>query len=257
MNLRKLFLMSVLGVTVLLFACREPGTAQVGQEELHTNTDHSLFNSILTDSVKDGVVDYGKIKARYPDLQTYLKSVAKIDRKKLSRDERLALEINAYNAGIFNGVLSAGEIKSVNDVGRFFKKTTVIIGGEVLSLDGLENESLRKLGDPRIHFAIVCASISCPPLISKAYSAETLDEDLDRQARSFLADKSKNRLDREKGVFHLSMLFKWFTEDFTKESSSVLEYIQPFLSDEDREFVKSNKVKVKFLDYDWNLNGHF
>ena len=253
-NLRRLVLGSVLSLAGLLFACRESGTAQEG---LHTNRDHSLWDSILQESVSDGVVDYGKIKSRYADLQKYLQSLAKIDRKGLSRQERLTLEINAYNAGCINGVLSSGEIKSVEDVGRFFKKTKVTVGGEVLSLDALEHKSLRKLGEPRIHFAIVCASISCPPLISKAYSAEKLDEDLDRQLRSFLADESKNRLDRENGVFHLSKLFKWFREDFTRESSSVLEYIQPFLSNEDRDYVKSNTPKVKFLDYDWNLNGHF
>jgi len=221
--------------------------------------DHSAFDSILQEAVQGGIVDYGKIQNRYQDLQTYLQSLAKADLKGTSGTEKLAFFINAYNAHCISGVLSEGQLKSVRQVSEFFEKTRFVLAGKELSLDALEHKVLRPMGEPRVHFALVCASMSCPGLAPRAYRAETLDADLDRQAKNFLRDSSKNHLDREKGVFYLSRIFQWFKEDFAKKKGSVLAFITPYLTEADREYLqqKQGRVKVEYLEYDWSLNGHY
>jgi uncharacterized protein DUF547 len=221
--------------------------------------DHSSFDPILKEAVENGAVDYGKVKRRYGDLQAYLRKLEKANPGEMSRNENLAFYVNAYNAHCINGVLSRGEIDSVKDVLLFFKRTRFVLGGKEMSLDSLEHKVLRPMGEPRIHFAIVCSSLSCPRLASRAYRGATLEEDLTRQAEAFFRDPTKNRLDREAGVFHLSKILKWFKKDFTQKAPSVLAYVEPFLSEADRAYLRKSqgKIKVKFLDYDWGLNGHY
>ena len=221
--------------------------------------DHTAFDSILKEAVEDGVVDYGKIKLRYGDLQAYLREMEKANIEVMSSDEKLAFYINAHNAHCINSVLSQGKIDSVQDVPLFFKHTRFVLAGKEMSLDSLEHDVLRPRGDPRIHFAIVRSSTSDPKLASRAYRGETLEEDLICQAESFFRDPAKNHLDRETGVFYLSKILKWFLKDFTQEAPSLLAYIEPFLNEEDRTYLQENprEIKVEFLDFDWGLNGHY
>lgn len=229
----------------------------IGLSSAAWSVDHSAWDALLKDAVKEGWVDYGKIRDRYPELQAYVGSLETVDLESLSDKERLALYINAYNAHSIRGVIDRGEIESVNDVLLFFKRTRFVLGGETYSLDSLEHEVMRPLGDARIHFAIVCSSISCPSLASEAFTAENLDALLRKQAEGFLADPTKNRLDRETKTFQLSKIFQWFSEDFTKEKGSVLNYIKDYLDPELQSFIEENagKIRVEFLPYDWGLNG--
>lgn len=243
--------MKLILVLILLVLSASPVLA------LEVSAERELYDRLLTETVKDGVVDYGALSGRYSDLQQYLNFLAKNPYSTLSDQEKLAVGINAYNAHCINGVLKAGKIASVKDVWFFFKRTDFVLGGEEMDLDHLEHEILRKLGDPRIHFALVCASKSCPLLSSSVYRVETLDQDLDAKAREFVQDKTKNRVDHEAGVVYLSSIFNWFKDDFTQKAASLIDYIKPYLTEEDRQYLETNKVTVKFLDYDWNLNGHF
>jgi hypothetical protein len=113
------------------------------------------------------------------------------------------------------------------------------------------------MGEPRIHFAIVCASKSCPKLASRAYRGESLEADLERAARDFFHDPAKNRLDKGKKILYLSSILKWFKDDFTAKAPSVGAFVRPYLPEADQVFIKEQAVKVEFLDYDWDLNGHF
>ncbi|NUN97604.1 MAG: DUF547 domain-containing protein [Candidatus Omnitrophica bacterium] len=219
--------------------------------------DHSAWDRLLNDTIRDGVVDYAALSKRYSELQGFLDALAKAPFESLPREEKLATGINAYNAQCIAGVLKQGKIKSVRDVWMFFKRTRFVLGGKELSLDNLEHDILRKMGEPRIHFALVCASKSCPKLASKAYTASTLEEDLAARTREFLSDKTRNYLDRERRVLHLSSLFKWFKSDFQANAASVLDFVKPYLPEADRRFLEAEKVKINFLDYDWSLNGTF
>jgi hypothetical protein len=220
--------------------------------------DHSAWDRILGETVKNGVVDYGKIRERYPELQNYLQTLESAEVDSLSREDRIAFYLNAYNAHTIDGVLSHGEIGSVNEAPEFFKNTKFVLAGEEQSLDSLEQTTLRQLGEPRIHFALVRASKSSPKLASKAYTGKSLDEDLDKRASDFFLDPSKNLLDREKGILYMSRILKWNQDDFTRASNSVLAFIRPYLSAEDRAYLDQNpgKVKVEYLEFDWSLNGH-
>lgn len=225
---------------------------------LEETFDHSPWDQLLKESVQSGVVDYGKLRDRYSDLQAYLKSLESANLAPLSGNEKVAFYLNAYNAHCVSGVLSHGEIGSVNEVPEFFKNTEFVLAGKEQSLESLETE-IRKMGEPRIHFALVRASKSSPKLASRAYTGESLNERLDEQALAFFLDPSKNRLDREKGIFHMSRVLKWYKDDFAHESDSVLAFIRPYLSAEDRAYLDENpkKVKVEYLEFDWSLNGGF
>jgi len=223
------------------------------------NFDHSTWDKLLGDCVQNGVVDYGKVRDRYPELQAYLKTLESVDLKPLSKEEQIAFYLNAYNAHTINGVLSHGEIGSVNEVPEFFKNTKFVLAGHEQSLDTLENNILGKLEEPRIHFALVRAAKSSPKLASKAFTGVSLDKDLERQASDFFLDPTKNLLDRQKGILYMSRILKWRQDDFTHNSNSVLAYIRPYLGAEDRAYFDENpgKIKVEYLDFDWSLNGSY
>ena len=235
------------------------GVVLIGAPSFAESFDHSAWDKILGDSVHNGVVDYGKIRDRYPDLQAYLKSLETAALKSFSKEERLAFYINAFNAHCLDGVLSQGEVASVNAIPEFFKNTKFVLAAEEQSLDSLEQKVLRKMEEPRIHFALVRAAKGSPKLSSKAYTGATLDQDLDRQASDFFLDPTRNRLDREKGILYMSRILKWYQEDFTRTSKSVLAYIRLYLSAEDGAYLDENpgKVKVEYLEFDWSLNGSY
>ena len=235
------------------------GLSIPSQGQSSTSFDHSLFDRILQETVTDGVVDYAKLAQPqfYTDLQTYISQLAGAPFSSMTREEQIATAINAYNANCLNGVLKEGKIKSVKEVWFFFKNTKFQLGSKEMNLDSLEQDVLRKMNEPRIHFAIVRATKSGPKLASRAYQGGTLEADLEAAARRFLQDPTKNRLDAEKKTLFLSPVLKWFKKDFTTQAPSVRAYVLPYLSETDQFLVKGHPIKVKFLEYDWGLNGHF
>lgn len=244
----------LVGGVVLLLATGIPS----GLAQESTTFDHTLFDAILRETVTDGVVDYAKLSLRYQDLQTYLSQLAQAPFDTLPREEKIAMAINAYNANCINAVLREGKkIKSVKDVWFFFKNTKFQLGGKEMTLDSLEHDTLRKMGEPRIHFAITRAARSCPKLASHAYRGATLETDLDQAARAFFLDPARNRLDRDKKTLYLNAMLKWFKKDFTTQATSIAAFVRPYLPEADQLFLKEQAVKVEFLDYDWGLNGHF
>lgn len=127
--------------------------------------------------------------------------------------------------------------------------------GSTTTLDFVEHKLLRKnYNEPRIHFALVCAARSCPPLRSEAYQANRLDEQLDDQARRFLADPSKNRVDPAERVIYFSPIFKWYAGDFEKRSDSVLGFVKPFWPESVGKKLEKADFKVRYTEYGWSLN---
>ncbi len=177
----------------------------------------------------------------------------------------MALWINAYNAFTIKLILDRyPEIKSIKDIPRRWKLKRWLVGDRRYSLDEIEHEILRKrFEEPRIHFAIVCASISCPDLASEAYVGDRVEAQLDRATRRFLANPDKGFRtgfrrpeSRERPEVHISSIFKWFKKDFERDGS-VLDFIGPYISAPERTFVAEHgdRLKVRHLDYDWALNG--
>jgi hypothetical protein len=178
-----------------------------------------------------------------------------------SKAEKMAFLINAYNAFTIQMVLDSYPIKSIKDAGSLFtspwKKKFFKLFGRDFTLDDIEHGMLRKdFGDPRIHFAINCASLGCPPLRDEAYTDDGLDSQLDQQAKGFLRDEAHNKIDLTNKKRGLSMIFKWFHEDFEKNGGSVQKFIAKYLSDNAgvQAQLTAGLFQVSYLDYDWNLN---
>jgi len=218
---------------------------------------HQALDETLHVHVADGVVNYSSIAAD-SKFRTYLMALDRIDPNSLrTRQERLAFWINAYNAFAIKGILDGYSPMTLWGRYRYFIARTYQVGGKTINLYGLERKLLiPDFREPRIHFAIVCASSSCPKLQSWAYGEDTLDEQLDRSARDFINDPTRNRFDRQRKIASLSMIFQWFRENFEAHSGSLINYVKRYVVDSDlaRE-LESIPYKVEFLEYDWRLNG--
>jgi hypothetical protein len=238
------------------FSCISIGLAAPGWSS--ATDDHSLYAQLLESHVKNGVVDYRGFKREEGKLDQYLRILEKTDTKALSRTDQFAFYINAYNAWTIKLVLSAYPgLKSIKDLGSLFespwKKKVARIDGDVISLDNLEHDILRpRFKDPRIHFAVNCASKSCPPLRSEPYRGDVLDQQLTDMTEAFINDPERNRL--EGNTLYVSSIFKWYSEDFNDD---VVEFFMKYATGELKEGLKKHQkeIKVEYLDYDWSLNG--
>lgn len=216
---------------------------------------HAPFDAVLKSAVEDGVVNYDVIAgdSRFAD---YVRSLEAPIPDGLNRAERLTYWINAYNALSIQGILNGHSPKSLLGRWKFFKRIEYSVGGRDIDLFDLERKVIIPIGEPRIHFAIVCASFSCPPLRAEAFDADRLDMQLDEQARTFLNDDEKNRYDVERGVAHISKIFDWYEDEFVAAAGSVQEYISGYVTDSPAQAALKNKqFKTKIQKYDWSLNG--
>lgn len=220
--------------------------------------DNSVYAALLEKYVKEGVVDYQGFKNEESKLDQYLKVLEKTDSSKLSRNEQFAFYINAYNAWTIKLILSGYPgVKSIKELGSIFKspwkKRLARIDGDVVTLDHIEHDILRpKYKDPRVHFAINCASKGCPPLRSEPYRGDILDQQLDEMARAFINDPKRNRLEGK--TLYVSRIFKWFKEDFDDDIAGFfLKYAQGDL----KKALESRRgeIEIDYLSYDWSLNG--
>ncbi len=220
--------------------------------------DNSLYGALLKAYVKNGVVDYRGFKNDEAKLDRYLDVLAKTHTKTLSFNEQFAFYINAYNAWTIKLVLSDYPgIKSIRDLGSLFKSPWDIkiarLDGKKLTLDNIEHDILRpRFKDPRVHFAVNCASKSCPPLLSEPYRGEVLDRQLNRVTGAFINDPARNRL--EGSTLYVSKIFDWYKEDFNDDIVGFfLQYAKGDMLKRLKE--KGRDIEIEYLDYDWSLNG--
>jgi hypothetical protein len=218
---------------------------------------HRVFDRLLRTSVEDGLVDYPAFQTS-PEFATYLNQLNRVDPASFrTPGERLAFWINAYNAFAIQGILDGESPAPYVGWYRYFKLRTYAVGGAEVTLYDLEHEVLRKqFKEPRVHFAIVCASASCPKLQSWAYDAAELDRQLDAVTRAFINDPTRNRFDRLTKVARLSKIFDWFEEDFAMEAGSVLQFVARYVNDEHvAGDLAAGAYRIEYLEYDWSLNG--
>lgn len=217
--------------------------------------DPAPFDAVLAEHARGGGFDYrGATGQDRKRLAAYLANLGDADPKALAEAEKKAFFINAYNAMAIAIVLERYPVKSIRDIDGAFDKIRHRVGGEMLALDDIENR-LRAMKDARIHFAIVCASKSCPPLAARAYTAAGLDGALDTQGRVFVNDPSKNRFDRSAGRVSLSKIFDWNRKEFERDGGSVLKYVARDVSDPAlSRWLSERPLPPEFLEYDWSLN---
>jgi hypothetical protein len=217
---------------------------------------HDDFDRMLNSYVKDGVVDYTKFQ-QDPHFIDYIKFIANAKPRELETEkEQLAFWINAYNALSIKGIIDGKSPRTLLGRHGFFISKKHLVAGDSISLNTLEKKIIIPYKEPRIHFAIVCASISCPKLLSEAYTANKLEQQLQKNTIDFLNDKEKNKIEINNNKIKISKIFNWFKHDFIEAGGSIQKYISPFIHDESiRHKLTNNGFKVKYLKYNWNLNG--
>jgi hypothetical protein len=225
--------------------------------------DHSNFDQILKQYVDQrGLVDYNRI-SKDSRFKEYMESLKLVKVEELSRNGQLAFWLNAYNAVTIDKVIKWRPKKSVRETlvpgvwtsTKFFTTRDHVVAGRRLSQDDIEHETLRKeLKEPRIHFAIVCASSSCPPLARFAFTEENVQAKLEEETRKYINSFRGTRIDDAKNTFYLSKIFDWFSSDFKSTSGSVLGFIKPYLSKEAMSFLERDP-KISYIHYDWALNA--
>ncbi|OLP18691.1 hypothetical protein BST81_09215 [Leptolyngbya sp. 'hensonii'] len=219
----------------------------------------------------DGLVDYPALQAnpqRLRDFITQLKSVAPDTYATWSENEKIAFLINAYNAITLESIINQNPLKgSIKDIFGVWNFNKHIVMGRSLTLDNIEHDILRKdFQEPRIHAALVCAAISCPPLRQEPYTGEKLDEQLDNQVRKWLSSPNGLQIDRTQNRVAISSIFNWFGKDWqaqygiqgkftgSEKERAVLNFISNYVSPKDKEYLAQGNYKLSYLNYDWSLN---
>lgn len=261
-------LISVLALVLssrLLLADVVVGTNVATSKQLTLDQiDHSVWDGLLKKYVDGkGMVNYKAWKESPGDSQALDQYLVQLSHSssKGTKEQQLAFWINAYNAVTVKGILREYPTSSIrNHTAKFvgyniWKNLKLVVGGKQFSLDEMEHQVLRKMGEPRIHFAIVCASIGCPRLLNEAYVAERLDAQLTVNSKSFFADTSKFRYDGNRKTFYISPILQWFGEDFGDSESAQLKTIAPYISDSAASLAAaSGQGTMSFVEYDWGLN---
>ncbi|WP_040280228.1 DUF547 domain-containing protein [Psychroserpens damuponensis] len=278
--MKKLNVIIVIVVSAFLFSCfsakglpikmaKENTNISTKQEKpdatLDTNsninddvqTDYVTLNPILNHKPWDdllkkyvannGDVDYKGFKNDSQKLNDYINYLSsKVPAKNWSINEQLAYFINVYNANTIKLIIDNYPTKSIKDIKNPWGKNRLKIGDKDYSLADIENGILRKMNEPRIHFAINCASFSCPKLLNTAYTADNVQDLMERATKEFINNTEKNNLSANNPK--LSEIFKWYKGDF-KDNGSVIDYINQYAT------IKiSANAKVNYIDYNWNLN---
>jgi hypothetical protein len=250
--------------------------AGMGLAEKAAAFDHGAWDGLLEEHVewrRDGVtsvVDYSGLADDEDTLDAYLAKLSEVDTdtfESLDRDHRLAFLINAYNAFTVKLILKQDDRPaSIRDIGSIFSgpwsQRFFTLLGKQRTLDEVEHQMIRgnpELMDPRIHFAVNCASVGCPALRPEAYVGDRLDQQLADSTRRFLSDRQRNRYDEKSGVLLVSSIFDWYRKDFVNAAGSLAGYLAGHadalgLQNPVRENLQAGDVPIRFLDYDWNLN---
>lgn len=227
---------------------KEKPTAITFVHSTEEKFNHQLFDNLLQKNVSSaGKVNYKGFANNRAKLKSYIAALGmNMPNSNWSRNDKLAYWINAYNAMTIDLILRHYPIKSIKDLNKPWDQRFWKLSEKWYNLNEIEHHILRKMDEPRIHFAIVCASYSCPNLKNSAYQATNLDTQLTKVTKDFLSDPEKNSI--SENSLELSKIFQWFSKDF-KQNGSLINFLNQF-----SEITISEKAKKRYKDYDWSLN---
>jgi hypothetical protein len=198
--------------------------------------------------VKNGSVNYAEIKQNPKALSDLMAEVKKIKVSPENPDQYKAFWINSYNLAVISGIAKNYPVNSPMDIDGFFDKISYEIGGKKVTLNSIENDLLRaKFPEPRFHFVLVCAAKSCPPIISEAYRAETLEKQLQLQTEKAMNDSQFVQVEKNKVLF--SEIMKWYEQDFTKNGQTLIDFANKY-----RKTPIPTNFETGFYKYNWKLN---
>lgn len=228
--------------------------------------DHTSYDRLLQTYVDaNGMVDYKTLHANAADrkaLKKYLNELGKADEaKKSTKAAKIAYWINAYNALTIEGILRVYPTTSIRKhtpklIGyNIWKNLKLISGDQSVSLDHIEHQILRQQSEPRIHFAIVCASIGCPRLLNQAYTGPRLEQQLSANATDFFSRSQNLHVDMKNKTLHLSKIMSWFGTDFGKTQTDQLKAVARYFPENAKKLVTGGSFRVGYLEYDWKLNS--
>lgn len=243
--------------------------------EAQTLPDHTVFDRVLAAHVRGSLVDYEALAAGRTDLDVYLDQLGRTsptDLERVSRDERLAFWINAYNACALRLVIDHYPIEQRGGVAALTNRIAGVPANSIRqipdtwtrpfcriaqrdrSLDGIEHGIIRPLGEPRIHFAVNCASRSCPVLAAEAYHGDRLGQQLDDAVARFVADTAQFQLaPGDPPVLRVNKILDWYKEDFGG-TGGVVAFLERYAPEPHRALLQPGKVRVEYFEYDWTLN---
>ena len=220
---------------------------------------HEQFSKVLKNNTKEVegqvLVNYKQLKKHPEELLAYIDQIEDLSKnefKRFSKNQKLAFWINAYNAYTLQIVIKNYPVKSIKDIGSIFSSTWnkkfINILDKKMSLDDIEHNTIRKkFKEPRIHFAVNCASLGCASLLQEAYNHEHLNAPLDLAAKHFLNNKSKNFYNSKEKAYYLSKIFNWYGADFNAKYKGYVNFV--------RKYIKAPKnTPVEWNDYNWELN---
>jgi len=247
----------IAAILVLLVGLMASGVARAFDHS------HSAFDQVLRTYVSDGWVAYGKLAANRAGLDGYLTSLAAVEPAELqrfTREQAMAFWINAYNAATIRLILDHQPAVGIRDIDGAWDAITFDLAGQQVTLNHVEHEILRaEYPDPRLHVVLVCAAKSCPKLASHAVTADTLEQRLDEAARAFARDTTRNRYDGS--VLYVSHIFDWYGGDFVArfapdgdEKAAIRGFFAHYL---EKPTLAGSDAEIRWLDYDWSLNGTF
>ena len=210
---------------------------------------HNESNKLLTQHVSDaGNVDYKSFKSSRKALTNYITSLGtSMPNDTWKKEDKLVYWINAYNAMTVDLILRNYPLQSIKDIKDPWEQRLWKLGDKWYNLEEIEHQTLRKMDEPRIHFAIVCASFSCPKLQNEAFTASNLEAQLTNATKEFLSDKNRNNI--SESDLKLSKIFKWFKKDF-EQNGSLIDFLNRYSG-----ISISEKVNKSYLDYNWDLNN--
>lgn len=221
---------------------------------------HEEWDRLLAGGTADGLVDYDYVHVHRQELDAYLERVAQANLANLDPDHLMALLLNAYNALTVRSILDAWPVESIRDIDGVWTEAKHTVGGQELTLDEIEHNLLRPFWkDPRIHFGVNCASMSCAPLPTWAFTGDEVDSQLEERTRAFLSSEDNVRVDGDALV--VSKYFEWYGGDFTAEgweprAETLPAFIARYTRPEVATFLDESEDEppLVFMDYDWSLN---
>jgi len=244
-------------VALLAFACAVPAAA----------FDTALYARLLERHTRE-VADLARVRVDYPAIaaspewRRLVESVASEDLSSLrTREQKLAFWINAYNILAIDLVAQHYPVASIRDIGSLlrpvWRRPAGKVGGRDVTLDEIEHQIVRPLGDPRTHSVVICASTSCPALPREPLAADRLDAQLDAAMRRWMADPDKGlRIDRAANTVRLSKIFDWFEKDFAN-AGGVVAFVARYAPEADREWLRAHAAtaRLSYFDYNWAVNA--